>query len=44
MGDDVEWSTDQGELDDQKSTIPRRLGESKIATEYLRDIETVSHI
>ena len=30
-----------GSLDDQKSTIPRRLGESKIATEYLSKISNM---
>ena len=42
MGDDVEWSTDQGGLDDQKSAISRRLGESEIATECLRDTKNVT--
>ena len=28
---------DQGGLDDQKSTIPRRLRESEIATKCLKD-------
>ena len=41
MGDDVEWWNDQGGLDDQKSTIPRRLGESNIATEYLSKISNM---
>ena len=34
----------QGDLDDQKSTIPRRLAESEIATKCLRDIETATLI
>ena len=44
MSDNVQWWKQSGRMEDEKSTMPRRLEKTKIATENLRDIKTVTLI